>query len=154
MLRKNLLSLYDTKYDSHRHYCGIGKHITCWTAEGVEYPCIRFSPISTSRPLQDISMAEDIVNQKCASCPVERLCLTCEAYNYEINGSCFNRTTFHCDFSRLDMLAAARLMILDEGDSLWQLPNSSEGSIDRLKKMLIIRSMNDLCKDLIEQLSL
>ena len=111
LVSRKIIALFDSGYRYRKYFCGCGEHVTCWTADGVQYPCMRFTPMCTPRPIQDLSMSSDGVNTKCVSCPLERLCPTCEGYNYEATGSCFNRTTFHCDFFRLEPVSYTHLTL-------------------------------------------
>lgn len=137
-------------YEGRRRgtFCGAGKHLKCWTADGQEYPCMRFSPISTPDPLQSIDLTEGTVNEKCATCAFENLCPTCEGHNYEVTGSCFNRTNFHCEFFKLELLASAKLYFLENREDLLGTDfrkHSREDNLDHLRKILVIMAISDLC---------
>jgi hypothetical protein len=137
-------------------YCGAGTFMTCWSADETSYPCMRFAPICTSRPLQQINeQSVETVNEKCATCIFDGICPTCEGYNYEINGSCLARTDFHCEFFKLEMIASARLCLLDEKAYLLENEESeyvAEKQKERLQKLLAIKTINDNCKELITEL--
>ena len=119
LLFRDIQSLYAHDQPKEgRLYCGAGKHLECYAADENQYPCMRFAPICSTRPVHSTALSEVKVNEKCESCVLERLCPTCQGYNYEVNGSCFARTNFHCEFFKLELLASAKLCLLDEGERL------------------------------------
>lgn len=136
-----------------RLFCGAGRHLVCYAADEGEYPCMRFAPISTTRPLHDVTEAEGEVNEECEQCALEKLCPTCQAYNYEINGSSFARTSFHCEFFKLELLASAKLCLLDEGEQLHQVNEgdaSDSENMARLRKLLAIQTIDNICAPLLD----
>ncbi|WP_295589956.1 radical SAM protein [uncultured Lamprocystis sp.] len=150
MLFHNLLGLYvsDAPKDV-RDFCGAGKHLFCYSADGKQYPCMRFAPICTARPLEDIGLSIRKVTEKCESCMFERLCPTCQGHNFEVTGSCFARTDFHCDFFKLELLASAKLCLLDDSKEQAEVDAgqvSERGNLIRLQKLLAVRAINDLCQ--------
>jgi uncharacterized protein len=147
LINKNIMSLYDHRHPGDNMFCGAGRHLMCWTADEKEFPCMRFSPISTSEPLQDKDFSKDTTNEKCQMCVFERLCPTCEGHNYEVKSSCFNRTDFHCEFFQLEMLASAKLFFLENRQELLRsdFSLSEEDNLNRLRRVLVIMAINDLC---------
>ncbi len=148
LINKNIMSLYGRKARGNNMFCGAGKHLICWTGDGSKYPCMRFAPICTSSPLQDISFSRNNLNEKCQVCIFESLCQTCEGHNFEVTGSCFYRTDFHCDFFKLEMLASARLFFLENQNDLFDMDSnkdSEENILDKIRKILAIKTINDSC---------
>jgi len=148
LINKNIMSLYDRRHPGDNMFCGAGKHLKCWTGDEQEYPCMRFAPISTANPLQDKRLSGENVNEKCQKCIFERLCPTCEGHNYEMTGSCFHRTEFHCEFFKLEMLAATRLFFLENREDLSKSnmeKDSEEDNLNRLRKLLAVKAINDVC---------
>jgi uncharacterized protein len=158
LLFRNILGLYkpDDPRRQWRLYCGAGKQLVCYTADQREYPCARFSPICSARRVAPDSFSVGRVNEKCGKCVFEKLCPTCEGYNFEVTGSCFARTDFHCEFFKLELLASARLCFLDEREQLVQRGAQSlseREKLTRARKLLAIQAINDLCAPLLESLS-
>lgn len=147
LVRRPILDLFDSGWRRDLRFCGAGKHLVCYTAGGEEHPCMRFAPVSTSRPLRRVEDSPDAENSHCASCVFERLCPSCEGHNYQVNGSCWNRTAFHCRFFQASLLATTRLMLLDEPDLLTQPPTREDTpeQLTRLRKLLAVRAANDWC---------
>jgi sulfatase maturation enzyme AslB (radical SAM superfamily) len=150
MMDRNILALYEAGDNVRKRttYCGAGKHLTCWTANGEEYPCMRFSPLCTQKPIHDLESLRDGINEKCQKCVFEILCPTCEGHNYEVTGSCFNRTDFHCEFFQLEMLASAKLYFLENEKDLIGIDGnllSIEDGVNRIRKILAILAINDIC---------
>ncbi len=153
LINKNLMSLYDRRHPGDNMFCGAGSHLISWSADSREYPCMRFAPISTTRPIQKKLPDDHGVNKSCLKCPFERLCPTCEGHNFEVTGSCYERTDFHCEFLKLEILAAARLFFLEHRDDLLRKDltvSAEEENINRLRRILAIRTIDDLCRDLID----
>jgi uncharacterized protein len=150
MLFHNVLGLYVTDaIDGKRAFCGAGEHLFCYAADGKEYPCMRFAPICTTRPLDNIAQSPRTPTAKCESCVLERLCPTCEGHNYEMNGSCFARTDYHCDFFKLELLASAKLCLLDDARESAAADGGQAAERDnliRLQKLMAVRAINDLCE--------
>lgn len=147
VLNRRLEYLFGRRPQEKRTYCGAGKYVKSFTPDGLEYPCFRFAPITVSSPIRDIFACGKDENEMCLKCPFEKICTTCEGHNYSVNGSCFSRTSFHCSFFKVSLLACAKLLLLDHPEDL--TPHSQELSIqerkNRLRRLLLIRSINDLC---------
>jgi sulfatase maturation enzyme AslB (radical SAM superfamily) len=151
VLNRNLEPLFAKPSLQKRTFCGAGKYITSFTCDGTEYPCFRFAPIAVREPLTDVFSAPDLENKECACCPFERVCTTCEGHNYTVTGSCFKRTNYHCMFFKLSLLASAKLMLLDHPDDLLKPPEgqSKEEQLQRMRRLLAIRIVNDLCGSIV-----
>jgi len=151
-LSRDLELLFAKPTPKKRTFCGAGKYITSFTPDGTEYPCFRFSPIVVREPLADVFSAPDVENEQCAQCAFERICTSCEGHNYAATGSCFNRTNYHCLFFKLSLLATAKLTLLDHPDYLGQAPEgqSKEEQLRRMRKLLAIRVVNDLCGSIVD----
>ncbi len=150
LLFRDVLRLYAPD-EPRRLYCGAGKHLVCFAADGRQFPCVRFSPICSSRPVDPGQFSIRRVNEKCEKCVFERLCPTCEGHNFEVTGSCFARTDFHCEFFRLELLASAKLCFLDERERLpleGSNADSERENLTRVRKLLAIQAINDLCAPL------
>lgn len=152
VLTRGLELLFTRAPLQKRTFCGAGKFVTCFTPDGIEYPCFRFAPVAVHEPLLDIFAIPARENEQCSHCPFEKICTTCEGHNYSVTGSCFKRTSFHCRFFKVSLLACARLMMLDHPGDL-QLPpenQSHEEQVQRLRRILAIKIVDDLCAPLID----
>jgi uncharacterized protein len=141
---------------STRTFCGAGKYVVSFTPDGIEYPCFRFAPIAVREPLQDIFSAPESENRQCIDCQFERICTTCEGHNYAVTGSCFNRTSFHCRFFKMSLLASAKLLFLDHPNDLSQTSGDQPKDVllQRMRRLLAIRVVNDLCAPTVEWASI
>jgi len=98
------------EYGLEEKYCGAGRYMCAVMPNGEEYPCHRFSPLGSKTPIQNIDAAQKIVGPtKCIECGIRKLCHSCLGVNFEINGSVNIRTTAHCEFLKLEVLASAKL---------------------------------------------
>ena len=147
LVTRPIVDLFDSGWRRDQTFCGAGKHLTCYAANGETYPCMRFASVTTSNPLKRIEESPDKENQRCAACVFERLCPSCQGHNYEAAGSCWHRTAFHCRFFQASLLASARLMLFDEPDllSASAVEEQTPQQIKRLRKLLAIRAVNDWC---------
>jgi len=147
LVQRPIMNLFEPGPPRSRAFCGAGKHLTCYAANGEPFPCMRFTSVTTSNPLKRIEDSPDQENEECAACVFERLCPSCQGHNYEVAGSCWRRTAFHCRFFKVSLLASARLMLLDEPDllSASSVEEQTPQQIERLRKLLAIRAVNDWC---------
>jgi uncharacterized protein len=152
VLTRGLDLLFSGTSPGKRTFCGAGEFVTSFTPDGIEYPCFRFAPVAVQEPLLDILSSPEWENEQCAHCPFERICTTCEGHNYSVTGSCFKRTIFHCRFFKVSLLACAKLMMLDYPGDLCQPPEnlSKEEQIQRMRRLLVIRVVNELCAPLVD----
>lgn len=105
-----LISLMQPREKKDR-YCGSGRSMVTIDAHGTEYPCHRFSPLGSARPDMKPDLKYKGVNpDTCDECPLLTICPCCVGFNYEVYGSADRRTTFHCQFIKLQVLAAAKLL--------------------------------------------
>jgi hypothetical protein len=147
VLDRNLELLFARPTPQKKTFCCAGKYVTSFACDGTEYPCFRFAPIAVQKPLDDVFSAPDLDNNLCSSCAFEKICTTCEGHNYAATGSCFKRTDYHCRFFKVSLLATAKLLLLDHPDGLRQPPEgqSKEEQLQRMRKLLAIHVINDVC---------
>jgi uncharacterized protein len=153
VLSRKLELLFDPESSESYTFCGAGKYVKGFTPDRVEYPCFRFAPYVVGKPLLDVLAAPDSENKQCASCPFVRICTTCEGHNYAVTGSCFHRTSFHCKFFMASLLATSKMLLIDHPDDLSAPPEnlSQEERLRRLRRLLAIRVVNEVCSQAIEQ---
>lgn len=97
----------------HERFCGSGVSMITVDVEGVEYPCHRFLPMSSSNPNPSPELKFNKINpEKCNNCILLTVCPSCIAYNYECYSDVDHRTTHHCEFIQLQALASAKLQYL------------------------------------------
>jgi uncharacterized protein len=145
VLSRRLEQLFDSTPRSQT-FCGAGKVVTCFSTDGLEYPCFRFTSFIVKDPLFDVFSTPDLENEQCSSCPFEKICPTCEGNNYAITGSCFKRTSFHCDFFKVSLMCSAKLHLLDNPNDLYPpLDQPEEEKLRCMRRLLAIRVVNDLC---------
>jgi len=102
--------MWEDGYSLEDKYCGAGKYMTAVMPDGQRYPCHRFSPLATKKPVHSIKTDNKVRGpEKCVRCPIYRLCHSCLGANHDINGSVDMRTDFHCEFVKAEVLASAKL---------------------------------------------
>lgn len=119
LIDKVLLSLLHPKSAPPEEslFCGAGRYMIAYDCGGESYPCHRFAPLSAGNKNIDDNCLKSIPNPRemepCASCVLLQICPTCQGFNFEINCHPLKRTTFHCEFFKLEVLASAKLTYLD-----------------------------------------
>jgi uncharacterized protein len=146
-LSRKIELLFDTEAPKKNTFCGAGEHLICFTSEGIEYPCWRFSPLCVNTPLLKITDSAHSENETCHSCPFVRICSSCPGNNYALTGSWSQRTMFHCQFFKASLLATARMFLQDHPEYLAEAPEkiSTSEKMKRMRWLLGIRLVNDLC---------
>ena len=147
VLNQKIEMLFDTRLRESNPFCGAGKHLICFTPDGIEYPCWRFSPLCVSEPLFNITGHATSENETCKSCPLVRICSSCPGNNYALTGSWSNRTAFHCGFFKASLLATVRMLLIDHPEYLLETfeGESKSEKLQRMRRLLAIRLINDVC---------
>ena len=101
------ISAITSEKDRNRPWCGSGRNMVAIEADGKTIPCNRYAAMSFdhslfNRPLSPITSC-------CRYCMFKPACQTCEAHNWEVNGNPKNRTTFHCEFIKLQIWGTAQV---------------------------------------------
>lgn len=101
--------------DPHTSWCGAGEEMVAIDFKGVRYPCHRFTGLSADKPMTLEEFCDPEVNQKvshpCDTCQMIAACPTCQAYNWEANGSITNRVVHKCELLKLQMIATAAIQV-------------------------------------------
>jgi uncharacterized protein len=97
--------------DDHR-WCGSGIHMRAYDTDGRVLPCHRFSRFSTNKIYEGSKSIEPHTPTKCDQCVYISACPTCRAYNWQVYGNPDSRTSHHCEFIKLQLLATAKLQYL------------------------------------------
>lgn len=93
--------------EEKRPWCGSGRNMVAIETGGTELPCNRYASMSFDQSLLTKPLTG--VRSKCSVCAFKAACQTCEAHNWETHGHPADRTTFHCDFTRLQIWGTARV---------------------------------------------
>ncbi len=95
-------------------FCGAGYEMVTIDVDGTPFPCHRFLPICTGRPLPDgpVNRQAHWEPEKCARCKLSPSCPTCIGFNYQVNGAAAKRTTHHCEAFKLGIMASCKLEAL------------------------------------------
>lgn len=92
-------------------WCGAGDGMVAISKDGKRYPCHRFMDFSAGRGMSLQDYDDPACNVKstseCDSCPMIAACPSCQAHNWEYNGSITDRVVHHCRFVKLQMVATA-----------------------------------------------
>jgi sulfatase maturation enzyme AslB (radical SAM superfamily) len=92
-------------------FCGAGKFMRAIDVDGEEYGCHRLVPWITGRDQAPpkANKQKKWLPKICSKCKYVLSCPTCIGFNWEINGNCAHRTTFHCESYKLEMMASCKL---------------------------------------------
>jgi uncharacterized protein len=121
-------------------WCGAGKHMLAVDANGLFYPCVRFTDFSLAKqPPIIIGNTQRGLDQKalepfcgltrsnqssdeCMSCEVAQGCAWCLGFNYDDSGVLYKRATYLCKMHKARVRANRRFWSrIDEmGDRLWK----------------------------------
>ncbi len=123
--------------DHDRPWCGTGRSMSAVDVDGAPLPCNRFAAMSFDQSILDRPIAPDL--SRCNYCLFKPACQNCEALNWEVNGNPRSHTTFHCEFSKLQIWASARI----HGDRLSRrareiLEMSPEGQAELADELALI----------------
>lgn len=93
-------------------WCSSGIKMRAYDTDGRELPCHRFSRFSSNKIYEGPKSIGPRVSTKCDQCMYVAACPTCRGYNWQIYGNPDSRTSYHCEFIKLQMLATAKLQYL------------------------------------------
>lgn len=121
-----------------KRYCGAGHEMRMIDTDGSIYPCQRFAPWITNRPLPDLKQnhQEKWGPEQCSDCKLVSICPTCAGYNYEVNGNSGIRTTFHCEAFKREVLASAKLQAIKIQNEMKDIDKLSDDEAYILKRKL------------------
>jgi radical SAM protein with 4Fe4S-binding SPASM domain len=109
----NIINLPIPIINSEEHdrpWCGSGRNMIAIDTNGRVLPCNRYARMSFDQSLFDKPVAEN--TSQCRKCLFKPACQTCEALNWEVNGNPAARTSFHCDFTKLQVWATAQVLAM------------------------------------------
>lgn len=98
--------------DDDNRWCGSGVHMRAYDTDGRELPCHRFSRFTTNKIYEGLESIGPRIPTKCDQCIYIRACPTCRGYNWQVHGNPDSRTSYHCEFIKLQLLASAKLQYL------------------------------------------
>jgi uncharacterized protein len=109
--------IYPANENDCTRFCGSGHEMVTVDVDGNVYPCHRFLPWITGKnaPGNPANSQSQWQPEECSNCKVVSSCPTCAGYNWEINGDCGIRTTFHCEAYKSEVIASAKLASLRLG---------------------------------------
>lgn len=121
-----------------KRFCGAGHEMRMIDTDGSIYPCQRFAPWITNRPLPDLKQnhQEKWGPEQCGECKLLPICPTCAGYNYEVNGNSGIRTTFHCEAFKREVLASAKLQAIKIQNEMKGIDKLSDDEARILKRKL------------------
>ena len=99
-----------TSEEHDRPWCGSGRNMVAIETSGKVIPCNRYAAMSFDQSLFAKPLAPD--TSKCQHCLFKPACQTCEALNWEINGNPKARTSFHCEFTKLQTWGTAQVLAM------------------------------------------
>jgi uncharacterized protein len=110
-------------------WCGSGRQMKAFDVDGRELPCHRFARFSTNMTYDGPAEKKPGIKTKCDGCAYLMTCPTCYGYNWQVNGDPDTRTSYHCEFIKLQLLAAAKLIFLRNRDLIDKLAEGEEEEI-------------------------
>ncbi|MBI2875159.1 MAG: radical SAM protein [Firmicutes bacterium] len=93
--------------DHDRPWCGSGRNMVAIETNGRILPCNRYAAMSFDQTLFDHPPIPKAV--PCDGCFFKAACQTCEAHNWEVNGHPDARTSFHCEFIKVQIWGTAQV---------------------------------------------
>jgi len=127
---RNIIMLRDPSY----RWCGSGRTMTAYDTDGRKLPCHRFSRFCTGKLFEGPQSIGPRVETKCDSCVLAAACPNCPGYNWQVYGHPDSRTSYHCEFIKLQFLAAAKLIFLRNESLIAQLVNSETKNVPNVPK--------------------
>ena len=114
ILTRHSETIYWQKEEVPGRFCGAGHEMITYDVYGQPYPCHRFMPWVTKQeaPKQLVNRQKEWKPKECEQCKFILMCPTCAGYNWEVNGDAGIRTTYHCEATKLEVLASAKLEAL------------------------------------------
>jgi sulfatase maturation enzyme AslB (radical SAM superfamily) len=106
------LRLFLRAQEPDHSWCGSGKTMRAYDTDGRMLPCHRFSRFCTNKIYQGQQSIGPKLATKCDNCILAAACPNCPGYNWQVNGDPGSRTSYHCEFIKLQFLAAAKLEFL------------------------------------------
>jgi len=140
--------LADSKKKAKKNikFCGGGVQTVGMDVQGNEYPCHRFIPSFNDSyepppgPVNERSQWEPDI---CNDCKLVDICPTCIAYNWQVNKDTSQRTTYHCESFKLEILATAKLQALRIKQQMDEEKSEKEKNVLRQKVAAIIELINE-----------
>lgn len=121
-----------------RPWCGSGRNMIAIETNGVVIPCNRYSTMSFDHSLFNKPQSEN--SSICQYCLFKPACQSCEALNWETNGNPEARTTFHCEFTKLQIWGTAQVLAIRIERGMDELKSMSKEELalhqEEAKKML------------------
>lgn len=117
------ISLIDAPHNPEHRWCGSGLTMRCYDTDGRPLPCHRFSFFSTNKIYEGKQSIGQRIITKCDDCKFIDACPTCPGYNWQVNGHPESRTSFHCEFIKLQLLAIAKLKYMQNKSLVSDLVN-------------------------------
>lgn len=130
-----------------KRFCGAGHEMVVIDVDGLPYPCHRFLPWVTGKPVPagHVNCQEAWLPKECAECDLILSCPTCAGFNWEIHQDTGIRTRFHCDFFKQEVLASAQLEAIRLTQ---QMANLKEFSSEQKNKMNVrLRAVLELIEE-------
>lgn len=141
----NLLSLpirlFTEPQAPDKNWCGSGKNMRAYDTDGRVLPCHRFSRSCTLKVYEEGRSVGPRIQNQCDACRFASACPTCAAYNWEKSSHPRSRTSFHCEFIKLQLLATAKLIFLRNKSLVSDLGNEGSDAVKNVPK----ETLADLC---------
>ncbi len=130
--------------DPEYRWCGSGRTMRAYDTDGHILPCHRFAGFCTNRIYEGERSIYKRVMVKCDSCDLIYACPTCSGYNWQENFHPSSRTSYHCEFIKLQLIATAKLKYLLSKQLISQLASNPSISVANipLDALNTIKSVN------------
>lgn len=126
------INILNTELEPTHSWCGSGKSMKAYDTDGRQLPCHRFTRFSTNKIYEGAKSIGTRIKNKCDSCNLSPACPHCPGYNWQVNGHPNTRTNNHCEFIKLQLLAAAKLVFLQNQDIISKLNQGNLEGIDEV----------------------
>jgi len=129
------------KEETDHRWCGSGSAMCCYDTDGRKLPCHRFARFSTNKRYEGERSISERIKTKCDDCPFIDACPTCVGHNWQTYGHPDSRTSFHCEFIKLQFLATAKLLYLKNVFLIKELAKGNIGEDSPSKDSETLRNL-------------
>lgn len=136
--------------------CGLGRNVVAIDVDGALWPCDRIAPYLRSGGSVCAERRVSFQPIACRRCPLQPACPECRAANAEEHGDPDHKTTYHCEFTQLQLRASALLSLHDlvefgERIPIQQLQHDDKAFL--AGRLAVAQRILDVTQPLVDRLS-
>jgi len=124
--------------------------MVAYDINGKMLPCNRYASMSFDQSLFDRPLSP--ITSRCRYCLFKLACQTCEAHNWEVNGNPNNRTSFQCEFIKLQICGTAQVHAMRLEKRVQELKlMTDEERLAHTKELVLIQQQLSTIAIILEQ---